>query len=156
DEGIAALQEAHKRLPSRDDVAADLTLLSDRKAGASGAATVPPPAGTSGAAVRAASAGTGNLESSFAEINRLLDAGKDDEALTRMDAMVAASSGETRTELEAQRESLKTAISRNRAVREYNAAIALYNKRDLSGALAAFQKLAETSSDPDIAKAARE
>jgi tetratricopeptide (TPR) repeat protein len=159
DEGIAALEEAHRRLPSREDVSQDLALLEDRKGekanGGAMRASVPGDKG-SGAAASVSSGGKDRIEEGFGEINALLDAGKDDEALARMDAMIAASSGEVRTELEAQRDSLKTAISRNRAVREYNAAIALYNKRDLTGALAAFQKLADTSPDADIAKAARE
>jgi hypothetical protein len=159
DEGIAALEEAHRRLPSREDVAQDLALLDGRRGekakGDAMRASVPADEG-SGAAAPASSGGKNRLETGFDEINALLDAGKDDEALARMDAMIAASSGEIRAELEAQRDSLKTAISRNRSVREYNAAIALYNQRDLTGALAAFQKLADTSSDPDIAKAARE
>jgi len=147
DEGIAALEEAKKRLPSREDVAADLTLLTDRRAGKD-----PAPVSASGA-----KPGPGSkLEASFQQVNDLLDAGKDDEALALMDSMVARSSGEIRTELEAQRESLKKAIARNRAVKNYNAAIALYNQRDYAGALAAFQKVAAESADPEVAKAAGE
>jgi hypothetical protein len=52
--------------------------------------------------------------------------------------MIAKSSGEIRTELESQRESLAKAVARNRAVKAYNAAIVLYNERDHAGALAAF------------------
>jgi tetratricopeptide (TPR) repeat protein len=159
DEGIAALEDAHRRLPSREDVSQDLALLYERNGEKAKSdtlrASIPMGEGSGGASPASAGGG-GGLEARFGQVNALLDAGKDDEALALMDEMVAKSSGEIRTELEAQRESLRTAISRNRAVREYNAAIALYNKRDLAGALAAFRKLADTSPDPDIAKAARE
>lgn len=146
--GITALEEARRRLPSREDVAADLALLQARKEGRD-------PGELSS---RSASGGGAPSapEGEFQEVNALLEAGKDEEALARLDAIIAKSSGEIRTELESQRESLQKAIARNRAVRDYNDAIALANKHDYTAALAAFRKLAATSPDPDIAKAAGE
>jgi tetratricopeptide (TPR) repeat protein len=157
DEGIAALEEARKRLPSRDDVAADLAVLQGRKQGKDpdGIASKGVP-GAPPASAPAKGGGKSKLEASYQEVNDLLEAGKDEEALARMDAMIAKSSNEVRSELESQRASLQKAISRNRAVKEYNDAIALYNKRDYAGALASFQKLAAASPDPDIGKAAGE
>ena len=69
--------------------------------------------------------------------------------------LMGEAGGETRTQMEAQREKLKAVAARNRAVRDYNAAIALYNKRDLRGALAGFQKAAAESPDEKIAADAR-
>ncbi len=154
DEGIAALEAARNKLPSREDVAADLASLYDRKGDkARGDAILKSADATEAVAKRGQRS---PLEASLENVNKLLDEGKDDEALALMDSMVARSSGEIRTELEEQRESLKKAVVRNRAVKDYNAAIALYNKRDFAGALAAFQRIAGESADPDVAKAARE
>jgi len=135
-------------------VAADLAALYDRKADRSLGDPVPRSAGATEASAKRGK--QTQLEASLVDVNKLLDEGKDDEALAMIDGMIARSSGEVRTELESQRESLAKAIARNRAVKHYNAAIALYNKRDYAGALAAFQKVAAESADPDIAAAARE
>ena len=58
--------------------------------------------------------------------------------------------------MEHQREKLRNAAARNRAVDDYNAAIELYNQRDYERALAAFRKLAAEGPEPDIAAAGRE
>ena len=154
DEGIAALEAARKKLPSREDVAADLAALYDLKGQkARGDAVLKSAGATEASAKRGKQT---QLEASLQDVNKLLDEGKDDEALALIDGMIAKSSGEIRTELESQRESLAKAVARNRAVKAYNAAIVLYNKRDYADALAAFEKVAAESADPDIAAAARE
>ncbi len=66
------------------------------------------------------------------------------------------SDAETRAELERYREKLVRTAASNKAVDAYNAAIALYNRRDYRGALAAFRKVASESADADMAKAARQ
>ena len=154
DPGIAALEAARQKLPSREDVAADLAALYDRKGEkARGEAALK----SAGAGTAAAKRGQrSQLEGSLEDVNKLLEEGKDDEALALIDSMIAKSSAEIRTELVSQRESLAKAIARNRAVKQYNAAIALYNKRDYPGALAAFEKVAAESTDPEVATAARE
>jgi TolA-binding protein len=69
--------------------------------------------------------------------------------------VIALTDGEIRVEMEAQRETLRKTAARNRSVDAYNAAIALYNERDYERALAAFQKLAAESPDPELAASAK-
>jgi hypothetical protein len=64
--------------------------------------------------------------------------------------------GETKTRLAEQRDILAKGAAHNRAVADYNAAIALYNKRDTAGALAALRKIASESADEEIAAKARQ
>jgi TolA-binding protein len=154
DDGIAALEIARKKLPSREDVAADLAALYDLKGDKTRGDAVLKSAGATETLAKRGQ--RSQLEASLEDVNKLLEQGKDDEALALFDGMIAKSSGEIRTELESQRDSLTKAIARNRAVKAYNAAIALYNKRDYAGALTAFQKIAAEKGDPDIASAARE
>ncbi len=155
DEGIAALETARKQLPSREDVAADLAALYDRRGDTSRAdALLRETGGPAAAQALARRQEKTDFEGRVEEINALLDAGKLDEALVLLDQLIANSQGEMRVEMEAQREKLKQAAARNRAARDYNAAVALYNKRDLQGALAAFEKVALQGADPKLAAAA--
>jgi tetratricopeptide (TPR) repeat protein len=170
DEGIAALEEARKRLPTRDDIALDLAVLYERKGDSARAAALRKAAGvtsTSPAATTAASSspqgefGSG-FEARVQEINRLLEAHRVDEAITVLDALIAESSGEIRTEMESQRAQLMNVAARNKEIKArneaadlYNAGIALFNKREYGGALAAFEKVARESPDPELTKAAK-
>jgi tetratricopeptide (TPR) repeat protein len=157
DEGIAALEAARKLLPSREDVATDLAKLYDRKGErARSDAVLGESLGASAAEALSKRTQRSQLEIRIEEVNRLLEQGEDDEALARFEGLVAESRDEVRTELETQRDALKKAAARNRAVEQYNAAIALYNKRDLPAALAAFERVAAESADADVAAAARE
>jgi len=156
DEGIAALEEARRRLPSRDDVAVDLARLYDRKGEHAKADAVSP----SSSAARKASKFESEMKSDFdakvARVNTLIEAGKLDEAVEAVDELMKETGGETRTRLAEQRDVLAKDAAHNRAVADYNAAIALYNKRDTPGALAAFRKIAAESADEEIAGKARQ
>jgi len=155
DEGIAALEQAKARLAARQDVAADLTALQERKNQPGRADALLGPA-----AVPAAGKGTSNpvaeFEAGVAKVNRLVEERKLDEAVKVLDGLMPESDAETRAELERYREKLVRTAASNKAVDAYNAAIALYNKRDYRGALAAFRKVASESQDADMAKAARQ
>lgn len=152
DEGIAALEEAHKRLPSREDVADDLARLKTQSAewsdtASSGAA---PPGATADGSVGSATAKDTAASQKKAlqgadEINALLAAGKDDEAVAAMEKLVANASPGMRDSVQIELDRLKAGVARNKAVRAYNAAIALYNHHDYAAALSAFEKLAASS-----------
>jgi len=90
-------------------------------------------------------------------VNRLLEQGRDEEALAALDRFIAQTQQEeVRSEMQAQRESLAKGIAKNRAAAAYNDAIALFNRRDYAAALPAFEKLSAESPDAEIAKKARE
>jgi tetratricopeptide (TPR) repeat protein len=91
DEGIAALEAARKKLPSREDVAADLAALYDRKGDKSRGDAVLKAAGATEASAKRGK--QTQLEASLQDVNKLLDEGKDDEALALFDGMIAKSSG---------------------------------------------------------------
>jgi hypothetical protein len=97
------------------------------------------------------------IESPVREVNRLLEEGRDEEALALLDSFIARISQEdVRAEMVAQRETLRRGIAKNRAAAQYNAAIELYNRRDFAAALPEFERLAAESADPEIASKARE
>lgn len=149
DEGIAALEQARRQLPAREDVAVDLAALYDRKGEQARAETLLREIGGPEAAQALTRRGKqADFEKQVETFNGLVQKGKVEEALDLLDRMIADSSGELRTKMEAQRDSMK-------AHRDYNAAIALYNKRDLKAALAAFEKIAAGSADEKTAAAAR-
>jgi len=157
DGGIAALEAARARLPTREDVAADLAELYDRKGQKEkGDAVLRGLSGPEAAQARADRQGRSELERRIDAVNARLQEGKLDEALVLLDGIIAESGDEVRIEMEAQRDQLRKAAARNRAIAQYNDAIALYNARDLVAARRAFEKLAAESADPDIAAAARE
>jgi len=157
EEGIAALEAAKKRLPTREDVAIDLAALYEQTGDKARAdATLGETAGPKVAAARAKQGAARDFDESVAEINRLVAAAKFDEALAILDPLIEEAGGETRAKMEKYREDLRKTAALNRAAADYNAAIALYNARKLDAALAAFRKLAAASPDPDIAAAARQ
>ena len=155
DEGIAALEQAKARLPTRQDVAADLTALQERKNQPARADALRGPAAAP-AAGKATSNAVAEFQAGVAKVNRLVEERKLDEAVKVLDGLMPESDAETRAELERYREKLVRMAASNEAVDAYNAAIALYNKRDYRGALAAFRKVASESTDADMAKAARQ
>ena len=89
------------------------------------------------------------------EVNRLVERGEFDQALKVLDRLIPGSDEETRVELERYRDKLARTAASNKAIDTYNAGIAFYNKRDYNGALAAFEKAARESPDPELTKAAK-
>src|SRR5439155_26179856 len=105
DEGIGALTTASKLLPYRQDVAIDLVKLTQRRDEKSAAAPVPPEvsSGTSAPTPPPGSRVAQAVETSRKEnvlgtdgVNALLAQGKEDEAVTAMENLVAHSHGESR------------------------------------------------------------
>ena len=157
DEGIAALETAKKRLPSRESVAIDLAALYEQKGDKGrGEALRAETTGLKAAAAPARSRAASDFDARVAEINELVAAARFDEALAKLDALMNEAGGETRAQMEKYREDLRKTAALKRAANDYNAAVALYNKRDYRAALAAFQKVAAESPDPDITAAARQ
>jgi tetratricopeptide (TPR) repeat protein len=158
EEGVAALEEAHRRLPARDDVALDLAGLYESRGEHEKADRV---AATMGPAASRALEGSRRFGDVITrpvdEVNRLLDAGRDEEALAALDSFIARiGQQDVRDEMARQREALRRGIAKNRAAAEYNAAIELYNKRDYAAALPAFERVAADSPDAEIAGKARD
>jgi len=156
DEGIAALEEARKRLPSRDDVAVDLARLYDRKGEHAKADAVSPTSSVARSTEKFESQMKSDFDAKVARVNALIEAGNLDEAVVAVDELMTETGGETKTRLAEQRDILAKGAAHNRAVADYNAAIALYNKRDTAGALAALRKIASESADEEIAAKARQ
>jgi len=160
DEGIAALEEAHKRLPSREDVADDLVRLKAQSAERSdttwSAGAAPAPEAPSGNRAKPASASTMTSTPDTDAINALLAAGKDDEAVAAMKTLVAQADERTRPSLQKELDGLEAGVARNKAVRAYNSAIALYNHHDYVAALSAFEKLAASSPDTEWGRKAHD
>ena len=154
DEGIAALERAKERLPARSDIATELAALKGRKNAPVRSDGLAVPA--SAPAGKSASGTVSDFQAGIAEVNRLVERHKYDEAIRTLDRLIPGSDEATRAELEGYREKLARQSRSTRAVDAYNAAIGLYNKRDYKGALAAFRKIAADGADPDIAKAARQ
>ncbi len=156
EEGIAALEAAKKRLPTREDVAIDLAALYEQKGDKARADALLQTSGPKAEAARTEHRAARDFEGRAAEIHRLVDEGKFDEALALLDPLMEEVDGETRAKMEKYREDLRKTAALQRAAADYNAAMALYNERKLDAALAAFQKLAAASPDPDFAAAARQ
>jgi tetratricopeptide (TPR) repeat protein len=162
DEGIAALEEARKRLPSRDDVGRDLASLYERKGDQARADALFRAAGGTKRSEAASKASDfesqmkSDFDAKVARVNALIDAGKLEEAVVAVDELIAESGGETRAKLEEERDGLAKAAAHNRGIADYNAAIALYNGGDSKAALAALRKLAAESPDEEVASKARD
>ncbi len=157
DEGIAALEAARRQLPKREDVAADLAALYDRKGDkARGDALLAPMTGPRAAAAISGRNAANDFEARAAEIHSLVAAARFDEALAKLDALMQEAEGDTRAQMETYRKDLSRTAALKRAVADYDAALALYNQRKLDAALTAFRKLAAESPDSDVAAAARQ
>jgi Tfp pilus assembly protein PilF len=160
DEGIASLEEARKRLPSRDDVAVDLARLYDRKGEHAKADAVSPTSGAARNATRNATKFETEMKSDFdakvARVNALIEAGKLDDAVAAVDELIAESGGETRAKLQEERDGLAKTAAHNRAIADFNAAVALHNGGKEKEAVAALKKIAADCPDPEVAAMARE
>jgi tetratricopeptide (TPR) repeat protein len=156
DEGLVQLTIAVNLLPTRVDVARDLAAMSERKRERAAAVTSATASAPSESAVFSSSTASrsGDSQDSLADVNALLAKGKEDEAVLLLESKVASATGGTREAYEEELEKLHAGVARNRAVREYNKALGLYNKRDYRAALDAFEKIVAAKADPDITRAA--
>ncbi|MFN2386890.1 MAG: DUF1570 domain-containing protein [Thermoanaerobaculia bacterium] len=93
---------------------------------------------------------------SLGQVNELLAAKKDAEALALMERLVGGAHGELREALEKEIAPLRRGVARNLAVRRYNEAMAKLHGPDYEAALAGFAEVAATAEDPELVKKARE
>lgn len=156
-DGIAELETAVAKLASRRDLALELAELYDRR-GDRGKADdlLRRVLGSDAAAVLAARQIKDRFREAFGRVNALLAAQKDDEAIALLEDLVAGAPADIGAILKEQLTSLKRSAVRNRAIREYNAAVARYNTRDLEEALTGFEKVAATAEDQELAQSARQ
>jgi tetratricopeptide (TPR) repeat protein len=155
--GIAELEKAYARLPTRHDVAMDLASLYDRcgdskKRDAVLVKTLGDMAPRVIARMEAASAFRQALE----EIDRLCRERKPEEAEPMLESLLARTPPDYKTALEEQLSRIHTAAVRNRAVRRYNDAISLLNAQRLEEARDAFRTLAADPEDSEVASDAKE
>jgi Protein of unknown function (DUF1570) len=158
EEGIAALEEAVRLLPSRTDLALDLATLYDRKKDAAKSEEIRKRVlGPEAAAAAAAARGRkSSLQEGLDRVNALLQEGRDEKAVGLLEQILAASAEDVRRAFDGELASLRRGAAKNRSVREFNEAMALLKKQELESARTAFRKVAETAEDPDLARAARE
>jgi tetratricopeptide (TPR) repeat protein len=156
-DGIVELEAAVARLPTRKDLLLDLAELYDRRGeGEKSDELVKRALGPDAGPILARRRGTDRLRESLDRVNALLNEGKEDEAVAMLERLVSASPSDVGGVLGEQLQSLRRGAAKNRCIREYNDAVARYKKKDWEGALAAFEKVAATSEDPELAKSARE
>jgi tetratricopeptide (TPR) repeat protein len=153
DEGLVQLTIAVKLLPTRADVARDLATMSERKNQRATATTSGSPATPGRSGGSDASDGS---QDALADVNALLAKGKQDEAVALLEHKVASASGGMREAYQEELDKLRAGVARNRALREYNKALGLYNKHEYRAALEAFDKIVAAKADPDITRAAAE
>ncbi|HYT33281.1 MAG TPA: hypothetical protein VEO37_11845 [Thermoanaerobaculia bacterium] len=156
-EGIAKLETAVARLASRKDLALELAELYDRR-GDRGKADdlLRRVLGSDAAAQLAEWHKKDQFREALDRVNAFLANQKDDEALALLEELVATAPADIGAILREQASTLKQGAAKNRAIREYNAAVARYNTRDLEEALAGFEKVAATAEDEELARSARQ
>lgn len=156
-DGIPELEAAVRALPARTDLALDLASLYARTGDvAKSEALMTRTLGADAVTKLAAAPSLSGFEETIARINLLLDQKKEVEAIALLEALAAKSPAGVREDLDAQLKFLKRSASRNRSIRDFNEAVALWKKNDRAGAIALFQQVARTAEDPELARSARE
>ncbi|MBK9087655.1 MAG: hypothetical protein IPL90_00840 [Holophagales bacterium] len=90
-------------------------------------------------------------------VNRLIDAGREEEALTRLEALHASLGydPEMQSALGWDVGELRRLVTHNRLVRRFNAAVGLLNAGQGAAALGVFREVAAMTEDPSLAARAR-
>ncbi len=90
-------------------------------------------------------------------VNRLIDAGREEEALTRLEALHASLGydPEMQSALGWDVGELRRLVTHNRLVRRFNAAVGLLNAGQGAAALGVFREVAAATEDPSLAARAR-
>jgi hypothetical protein len=96
------------------------------------------------------------LEASLARVRALLEGGQDEAAVTLLEEIAASAPPADAGWLSSELESLRRQSALNRVIRQYNDAVASYNRRELAAALAGFESVAATTVDAELAQTARE
>jgi len=154
--GIEALERAHRLLPAREDIVANLATLHTRGGAGDRARELVDTIllRSVDSAIRAAGAEIlfrGNLEKAAA----LIDKGKVEEGMKRLRALRDGTQDPAlRSEADAYLRALEDTASKNRQVALYNAAIDRANRQDLPGAIARLEQFLSDASDPKLKKEA--
>lgn len=155
-EGISALEEAVRLLPSRTDLALDLARLYERKKDFARSEEI---RRTILGPSYSAPKGRGNIfpmQDGLDRVNALLEQKKEDEAIALFEELLASAPADVRRAFEGELASLRRKAARNKSVHQFNEGVALLKEEKLEGALARFREVASTSEDAELAKAARE
>lgn len=155
-DGIPELELAVKLLPSRQDLALSLANLYDRQGEQEKSEALLRTLGPAAEPMVARRKAQSDWNQNVARVNTLLSQGKGDEALALMEQIVANAPESLKAALQEELEELRAGAARNRSVQRYNEAMEHWNRRELKAALAGFQEVAATASDPALAKSARE
>jgi len=156
-EAVQALETAHRLLPSRMDVAHNLSLAYARTGQTAKAEKlierVLVPRATP---EEIASAREALIDEEHRRAEELVDAQKLTEALTLLEAVKAKTSRpERRDEIERQIEEIRHTLSFNSFVESYNQAVELANRGKVQEAVAILERLLQTTQDPMQAERAR-
>lgn len=117
-----------------------------------------PPAPSSPAVRRSAAALSRDVPAEVDLVNRLIDEGREEEALERLEALHASlgRDPEMQRALGWDVAEVRRVVVHNRLVRRYNEAIALLNAGRLAEALPLFREVAEKAEDPGLRRLAWE
>lgn len=121
-------------------------------------AAVPPPAPLLASTLPGASVGVRrDVPAEVDLVNRLIDAGREEEALTRLEALHASLGydPEMQSALGWDVGELRRLVTHNRLVRRFNAAVGLLNAGQGAAALGVFREVAARTEDPSLAARAR-
>ncbi len=128
------------------------------QAGSNPLGRVPPPAPLiSSTLPGAAVGGRRDVPAEVDLVNRLIDAGREEEALTRLEALHASLGydREMQSALGWDVGELRRLVTHNRLVRKFNAAVGLLNAGQGEAALGVFREVAAMTEDPSLAARAR-
>ncbi|MBK9373700.1 MAG: hypothetical protein IPN03_08170 [Holophagales bacterium] len=130
----------------------------ETKPGSSAPAAVPPPAPLLASTLPGATiAVRRDVPAEVDLVNRLIDAGREEEALTRLEALHASLGydPEMQAALGWDVGELRRLVTHNRLVRRFNAAVGLLNAGEGAVALGVFREVAAATEDPSLAARAR-
>ena len=155
-DAIRELEIAVKELPSREDLALNLARLYERQGQEQKSEALLKSLGAAGQRPLEVKKEGGGRKEKMDRVNALLAAGKEDEAVALMETIVAEAPEHAKPALQDDLDKLRAGAARNRSVKQYNEALAQWKRGELKAALASFERVAATATDPDVAKAAAE
>ena len=154
-EGIAPLETAARKLPSREDVALDLARLYERSGEVEKSDRIFKTAlGPEAAKVLMRERTDVRFARTVERAQRLLADRKEDEAIALCERFLSGLPEDSRAPYERELAALRRGAARSRAIAQYNDAVRLLNVRDLHAALDVLEKVAFEAEDADLAKAA--
>jgi len=155
-DGIRELEIAVKALPSRTDLALSLAHLYERQGAQQKSEALLKTLGPAGKPTLENNKQRASWKQTMDHVNALLKDGKDDEAVAVLEQAVAEAPEGRKSSLQGELDDLRAGAARNRAVRQYNEALAQWKRGELQAALAGFEHVASTATEPGVVKAATE